>query len=77
MCALVENRTNEEFTKANPNKKVPAMDDNGFCLSERWAGLIYFYSIIVNQQYRGFQERVEAKSEVHEVTSRSAVNHDH
>lgn len=26
---------NEEFLAVNPNKKVPAIDDNGFSLSER------------------------------------------
>ncbi len=35
----VEQRTNEEFMKVNPTKRVPAIDDNGFCVSERWAGL--------------------------------------
>ena len=30
-----ENRTREDFLKVNPHKKVPAIDDSGFCLSER------------------------------------------
>lgn len=30
-----EHFTNEEFIRVNPHKKVPAIDDNGFTLSER------------------------------------------
>ena len=33
--ASAEHRTNEEFMRVNPHKKVPAIDDNGFTLSER------------------------------------------
>ena len=32
---LAEHRTNEEFIRVNPHKQVPAIDDNGFTLSER------------------------------------------
>ena len=35
LLLLGENRTNEEFMLVNPHKKVPAIDDNGFTLSER------------------------------------------
>lgn len=31
----VEQKTNEEFMRVNPHKKVPAIEDNGFALSER------------------------------------------
>lgn len=27
--------TREDLKEVNPNKKVPAIDDNGFCLAER------------------------------------------
>lgn len=30
-----ENRTREDFMKVSPTQKVPAIDDNGFCLFER------------------------------------------
>ena len=30
-----ESRTNEDFLKVTPEKRVPAIDDNGFCLFER------------------------------------------
>ena len=32
---VAEQFTNEEFIRVNPHKKVPAIDDNGFTLSER------------------------------------------
>lgn len=30
-----ETRTREDFMKVSPTQKVPAIDDNGFCLFER------------------------------------------
>lgn len=43
MHCVGDNRTNEEFIKVSPNKTVPAIDDNGFCLFER-----YFLKFVIN-----------------------------
>lgn len=39
--AQAEHRTNEDFVRVNPAKKVPAMDDNGFWLFESSAIMQY------------------------------------
>lgn len=41
MAYAGEHMTDEEFIRINPHKKVPAIDDNGFTLSERLIGLFY------------------------------------
>lgn len=34
-CSTGDTVTREDLKEANPNKQVPAMNDNGFCLAER------------------------------------------
>lgn len=36
LCSAGETLTNEQLAAINPNKTIPAMDDDGFGLYERW-----------------------------------------
>ena len=40
-----ENQTSEEVKEANPfTRKLPCINDNGFCLSERYIQAMLVYS---------------------------------